>query len=68
MKAPRFPEHEECFLCNQAIRFNDDEFDVAVSFSHLPRGAKRPSSILWAHDSCARKAAHEDYEMPSSDG
>jgi hypothetical protein len=65
-RPPRFPEQDECFLCNRPIRFNDDDFEVTVSFSELPKRAKRPSALLWAHVDCAREAAHDDFEFPPS--
>jgi hypothetical protein len=64
MTMPRFPDQDECFLCNEPIRFNDDDFEVAISFSRLPRGAKRPSAVFWVHDDCARGAAHNDFVFP----
>jgi hypothetical protein len=48
------------------VRFNDDDFEAAISFAQLPRGAKRPSAIFWVHDDCARRVAHDDFTFPET--
>jgi len=63
---PKFPEEDECFLCNQPVTFAD-EFEVAVTFRDSPAGAERPSAFMWAHEACARSAAHKAFRFPSGD-
>jgi hypothetical protein len=67
MNMPGLPKQDECFLCNQPIRFSEDDFEVVITFTHLPMGAKGPSAFLWAHDACAREAADRDFAFPHSD-
>lgn len=66
-KMPKFPEKDECFLCNRPIRFSEDGFEVTVSFRDSAAGAERPSAFLWAHERCARSAAHTEFDFPSGD-
>jgi hypothetical protein len=66
-KMPPFPTTDECFICNQPIRFNEDGWEVAVSFRDSRPGASRPSAFLWAHETCARGAAHADFPFPADD-
>ena len=66
-KMPKFPKEDECFLCNRPVRFSEEEFEVTVTFRDSPAGAERPSAFLWAHEACARTAAHRDFQFPSGD-
>jgi len=66
-RMPPFPRTDECFICNQPIRFNEDGWEVTVSFRDSRPGASRPSAFLWAHENCAREAAHADFPFPSGD-
>ena len=61
---PKFPTDDECFLCNEPIRFSEETFEVTVTFRDSPTGAERPSAFLWAHEDCARKAADPAFRFP----
>jgi hypothetical protein len=64
-KMPKFSEEDECFLCNQPVRFSEEGWEVTVTFRDSAAGAERPSAFLWAHEDCARRAEHADFAFPS---
>jgi hypothetical protein len=64
-KMPKFPKEDECFLCDQPVRFSEEDWEVAVTFLDSAAVAERPSAFLWSHEDCARRAAHPDFPFPS---
>ena len=67
MSYPQLPAPADtCFICNQSVNFACS-WDFAVSWSGLlPRGAKRPSALMWVHEDCARQAAHPEHEIQAA--